>query len=547
MVRGELDASGETRARRRRWSSAPRSSTAARCSTTSPRSWCNGGELAAPSADACEPVSVRVAVVAFLVFVAVLGTVAQRVRAAHGSATRASSSPTSSSPAAIAASDLEIGDARPGDRRARVRALGREDASSSPTTTGARAPTRRSRGCRRSCAGEDGVEPSSGREIDAIAAAARDWELELRRADDRRWSRREPEAARAAVEQVEAGKARFDALPGERRRGCRRGSRPARAEARDARSTTTPTSCCSGCSARAIVSCSASPASRSSLRSADRAARCSGWRAGARRRARRLRARGHRRRARARSSTWPRTSTRCARGSSPSSRRCRRPSPTCERSNAELEQFAYVASHDLQEPLRKVASFCQLLQQRYGGQLDARADQYIGFAVDGARRMQDLINDLLAFSRVGRMEQPHTDVDCDAARTSVRARTSGGRSRRAAPRSIVDGPLPTRAAATPALLRLVFQNLIANAIKFRGEARAGRAPRRRARRRRSGASAAPTTGSGSTPSTPSGSSSSSSACTRARSTRAPASAWRCAARSSSTTAAACGWTPSRRR
>jgi signal transduction histidine kinase len=137
------------------------------------------------------------------------------------------------------------------------------------------------------------------------------------------------------------------------------------------------------------------------------------------------------------------------------------------RSNQELEQFAYVASHDLQEPLRKVASFSQLLQQRYAGQLDERADQYIEFAVDGARRMQDLINDLLAFSRVGRLEQPHGDVDCG--RLVERASADLATSIAESGATIEAGPLPT-VVGDAGLLRLVFQNLIGNAIKFRGDA-----------------------------------------------------------------------------
>jgi len=139
-----------------------------------------------------------------------------------------------------------------------------------------------------------------------------------------------------------------------------------------------------------------------------------------------------------------------------------------QRSNAELEQFAYVASHDLQEPLRKVASFCGMLERRYKGQLDERADQYIEFAVDGAKRMQVLINDLLAFSRVGRIGTEREIVDLDDIVAGARRNLAAALEEAGATLEVA-GPLP-RVAGDPSLLTALFQNLIGNAVKFRGEA-----------------------------------------------------------------------------
>jgi PAS domain S-box-containing protein len=134
-----------------------------------------------------------------------------------------------------------------------------------------------------------------------------------------------------------------------------------------------------------------------------------------------------------------------------------------ERSNRELEQFAYVASHDLQEPLRMVASYTQLLARRYAGKLDADADEFIGFAVDGARRMQELINDLLTYSRVGsralelRAVNTNHIVDRVIGDLGGAIRDSAGRVSR--------GDLPTLYADATQMEQL-FQNLIANGIKF---------------------------------------------------------------------------------
>ncbi|MEV0617369.1 ATP-binding protein [Nonomuraea sp. NPDC050404] len=140
------------------------------------------------------------------------------------------------------------------------------------------------------------------------------------------------------------------------------------------------------------------------------------------------------------------------------------------RSNGELEQFAYVASHDLQEPLRKVATFCQLLDKRYGKVLDDRAKQYIDFAVDGATRMQVLINDLLRFSRVGRVYDDREPVKLEESLDKViddlstHIEESGTRIERSTELPAVVGD--------PTMVRLLWQNLISNAIKFRDPDRA---------------------------------------------------------------------------
>ncbi|ACZ30295.1 histidine kinase [Xylanimonas cellulosilytica DSM 15894] len=135
-----------------------------------------------------------------------------------------------------------------------------------------------------------------------------------------------------------------------------------------------------------------------------------------------------------------------------------------ERSNRDLEQFAYVASHDLQEPLRKVASFTQLLGKRYRGRLDENADQYIDFAVDGAKRMQRLIQDLLMFSRVGRAEVREETVDLDAVLDEVLAELADRVA--AADATVTHDRLPV-VQGDPTLLRLVLTNVVGNACKFR--------------------------------------------------------------------------------
>ncbi len=140
------------------------------------------------------------------------------------------------------------------------------------------------------------------------------------------------------------------------------------------------------------------------------------------------------------------------------------------RSNAELEQFAYVASHDLQEPLRMVSSYVQLFEKRYAGQVDAQAKKYIDYSVEGAKRMQALIGGLLEFSRVGRIDEPSGPVDMgsalDQALLNLRSAIEESHA------VVTRGPLPS-VTGNAGRLAQALQNLVGNAIKFR---RPGEAP-----------------------------------------------------------------------
>jgi PAS domain S-box-containing protein len=143
----------------------------------------------------------------------------------------------------------------------------------------------------------------------------------------------------------------------------------------------------------------------------------------------------------------------------------RRHAEELARSNADLEQFAYVASHDLQEPLRMVASYTQLLARRYGDRLDGDAHEFIGFAVEGVTRMQQLIHDLLSFSRIGTRGESFVPISLEA--LVERVLRDMEPQLEAAGAIVEVGPLP-RVAGDSAQLYQVFQNLIDNAVKFRG-------------------------------------------------------------------------------
>ncbi|MFP4229260.1 MAG: sensor histidine kinase [Salinivenus sp.] len=146
----------------------------------------------------------------------------------------------------------------------------------------------------------------------------------------------------------------------------------------------------------------------------------------------------------------------------------RRHARELERSNADLEEFAYAASHDLQEPLRMVASYLQLLERRYAEDLDETAREFIEYAVDGARRMKDLINSLLHYSRIGRKEGEFREVDLGSLIDEIVSDLE--RRIEETDATVTRDSLPATY-GVPDQLRRVFQNLIENALTYHGEAR----------------------------------------------------------------------------
>lgn len=141
-------------------------------------------------------------------------------------------------------------------------------------------------------------------------------------------------------------------------------------------------------------------------------------------------------------------------------------SESLSRSNSELEQFAYIASHDLQEPLRMIGSYLQLLEQRYKGRLDKDADDFINYSIDGANRLQQMINDLLVFSRVQTRGKEPTDTHVELALKGALENLRPSIQESKAKISYTN--LPT-VNADPIQLTMLFQNLLSNAIKFHGK------------------------------------------------------------------------------
>lgn len=146
--------------------------------------------------------------------------------------------------------------------------------------------------------------------------------------------------------------------------------------------------------------------------------------------------------------------------------RLRKYSRELERKNEELQKFARLASHDLQEPLRMVASYTQLLQQKYASQLDAKAAEYVSFAVEGATRMQEMIHDLLEYSRIDTKGEPFIPTDLESVLQNSLASLGPAMEKSGA--EITSGDMPT-IKADPSQMKTLFENLISNAIKFRSQ------------------------------------------------------------------------------